>query len=98
MTADRATAHLNCTHARTKVARAACRRAARRATLLVSLTKTDAQIAAHLLNVADQRASSRCRSTVKSGKRAGQVCGRPSANVALEQGSHDCHSHFKVNG
>lgn len=91
MTADRATAHLNCTHARTKVARAACRRAARRAaqpTVTYTLIKTPEQVYAAFVKIAAKG----CQGTVKSGPRAGQRCGR----INLVQDTVVCSGHARA--
>ena len=73
---ERATAHVGCTHQRTKVARAACRRARARAAEpqapAYSLVKTPQQVYAAFVKIAAKG----CQGTVKSGPRAGQRCGR----------------------
>lgn len=72
---DRATAHVGCTHPRTKVARAACRRARARAAqgiVAYSLVKSPEQVYAAFVKIAAKG----CQATVKSGARAGQRCGR----------------------
>ena len=91
---DRATSHITCTHPRTKVARAACRRARARAAEpqapAYSLIKTEAQLA----EARSKIAAKGCQGEVKSGARKGQRCGRPTA-----QGQIVCSGHarsFKI--
>jgi hypothetical protein len=85
VTVDRATSHIGCTHPRTKVARAACRRArARAAQPTISLVKDDTQLWAAVQRIARKG----CQGTVKSGARAGQRCGRPVVNETVVCSGH----------
>lgn len=95
MTADatRLTSHADCTHATTKVARAACRRARARlaaATPVHTIVKSAEQLEAARLRIAAKG----CQGTVKSGPRAGHRCSRP-----VVQGTVVCSGHarsFKI--